>query len=180
MVTTKEGCQLIENFTSYLQNSSLTLSYISVNLSLSQREILQSLGLFPQQHKLLSLFCPGNKSHIRTLMLKGLRPSRLTRNGFTALHLAVYKVQCFCSHSTVLEPRMICTFRLLLLSFFFPLLLPLLLSLSSTSSSLSLSPFSSSSSLSLLLLPYPSPPFFWQIGNHGEHSEEPEHYYITG
>ncbi|XP_035613438.1 serine/threonine-protein kinase TNNI3K isoform X1 [Oncorhynchus keta] len=33
----------------------------------------------------------GNKVHIRTLMLKGLRPSRLTRNGFTALHLAVYK-----------------------------------------------------------------------------------------
>lgn len=26
-------------------------------------------------------------------MLKGLRPSRLTRNGFTALHLAVYKVR---------------------------------------------------------------------------------------
>lgn len=25
-------------------------------------------------------------------MLKGLRPSRLTRNGFTALHLAAYKV----------------------------------------------------------------------------------------
>ncbi|NXK92343.1 TNI3K kinase, partial [Formicarius rufipectus] len=35
--------------------------------------------------------CGGNKSHIRTLMLKGLRPSRLTRNGFTALHLAAYK-----------------------------------------------------------------------------------------
>ncbi|KPP79634.1 serine/threonine-protein kinase TNNI3K-like, partial [Scleropages formosus] len=32
-----------------------------------------------------------NKSHIRSLMLKGLRPSRLTRNGFTALHLAAYK-----------------------------------------------------------------------------------------
>lgn len=26
-------------------------------------------------------------------MLKGLRPSRLTRNGFTALHLAAYKVK---------------------------------------------------------------------------------------
>lgn len=37
----------------------------------------------------------GNKSHIRTLMLKGLRPSRLTRNGFTALHLAAYKVNYF-------------------------------------------------------------------------------------
>lgn len=35
---------------------------------------------------------PGNKAHIRTLMLKGLRPSRLTRNGFTALHLAAFKV----------------------------------------------------------------------------------------
>ncbi|CAJ0914915.1 unnamed protein product, partial [Ranitomeya imitator] len=32
-----------------------------------------------------------NKSHVRTLMLKGLRPSRLTKNGFTALHMAAYK-----------------------------------------------------------------------------------------
>ncbi|XP_028918705.1 serine/threonine-protein kinase TNNI3K isoform X2 [Ornithorhynchus anatinus] len=39
----------------------------------------------------LGCICGANKSHIRTLMLKGLRPSRLTRNGFTALHLAVYK-----------------------------------------------------------------------------------------
>ncbi|XP_074687838.1 serine/threonine-protein kinase TNNI3K isoform X4 [Strix aluco] len=39
----------------------------------------------------LCSICGGNKSHIRTLMLKGLRPSRLTRNGFTALHLAAYK-----------------------------------------------------------------------------------------
>ncbi|NWZ87299.1 TNI3K kinase, partial [Poecile atricapillus] len=39
----------------------------------------------------LCCLCGGNKSHIRTLMLKGLRPSRLTRNGFTALHLAAYK-----------------------------------------------------------------------------------------
>ncbi|XP_062047530.1 serine/threonine-protein kinase TNNI3K isoform X2 [Lepus europaeus] len=39
----------------------------------------------------LCCICGGNKSHIRTLMLKGLRPSRLTKNGFTALHLAVYK-----------------------------------------------------------------------------------------
>ncbi|XP_045403697.1 serine/threonine-protein kinase TNNI3K isoform X2 [Lemur catta] len=39
----------------------------------------------------LCCICGGNKSHVRTLMLKGLRPSRLTRNGFTALHLAVYK-----------------------------------------------------------------------------------------
>ncbi|KAF2976002.1 hypothetical protein EK904_001328, partial [Melospiza melodia maxima] len=39
----------------------------------------------------LCCVCGGNKSHIRTLMLKGLRPSRLTRNGFTALHLAAYK-----------------------------------------------------------------------------------------
>lgn len=36
---------------------------------------------------------PGNKTHIRTLMLKGLRPSRLSRNGFTALHLAAYQVK---------------------------------------------------------------------------------------
>lgn len=34
----------------------------------------------------------GNTNHIRTLMLKGLRPCRLSRNGFTALHLAAYKV----------------------------------------------------------------------------------------
>ncbi|EGW05981.1 Serine/threonine-protein kinase TNNI3K [Cricetulus griseus] len=39
----------------------------------------------------LCCVCGGNKSHIRALMLKGLRPSRLTRNGFPALHLAVYK-----------------------------------------------------------------------------------------
>ncbi|KAI1889245.1 hypothetical protein AGOR_G00177160 [Albula goreensis] len=39
----------------------------------------------------LCCICGGNKAHIRTLMLKGLRPSRLTRNGFTALHLAAYK-----------------------------------------------------------------------------------------
>ncbi|XP_074077276.1 serine/threonine-protein kinase TNNI3K isoform X2 [Macrotis lagotis] len=38
----------------------------------------------------LCCICGGNKFHIRSLMLKGLRPSRLTRNGFTALHLAVY------------------------------------------------------------------------------------------
>ncbi|XP_009992882.1 PREDICTED: serine/threonine-protein kinase TNNI3K-like [Chaetura pelagica] len=39
----------------------------------------------------LCCICGGNKSHVRTLMLKGLRPSRLTRNGFTALHLAAYQ-----------------------------------------------------------------------------------------
>ncbi|TRY83209.1 hypothetical protein DNTS_014144 [Danionella cerebrum] len=39
----------------------------------------------------LCCVCGGNKAHIRTLMLKGLRPSRLTRNGFTALHLAAFK-----------------------------------------------------------------------------------------
>ncbi|CAL8307719.1 unnamed protein product [Lota lota] len=39
----------------------------------------------------LCCVCGGTKAHIRTLMLKGLRPSRLTRNGFTALHLAAYK-----------------------------------------------------------------------------------------
>ncbi|XP_059122478.1 serine/threonine-protein kinase TNNI3K [Peromyscus eremicus] len=39
----------------------------------------------------LCCVCGGNKSHVRALMLKGLRASRLTRNGFPALHLAVYK-----------------------------------------------------------------------------------------
>ncbi|XP_069795533.1 serine/threonine-protein kinase TNNI3K [Narcine bancroftii] len=39
----------------------------------------------------LCCICNGNKAHVRTLMLKGLRPSRLTRNGFTALHLAAFK-----------------------------------------------------------------------------------------
>ncbi|XP_040607487.1 serine/threonine-protein kinase TNNI3K isoform X1 [Mesocricetus auratus] len=39
----------------------------------------------------LCCVCGGNKSHVRALMLKGLRPSRLTRNGFPALHLAAYK-----------------------------------------------------------------------------------------
>ncbi|XP_039183138.1 serine/threonine-protein kinase TNNI3K isoform X1 [Crotalus tigris] len=39
----------------------------------------------------LCCICSGHKTHIRTLMLKGLRPSRLTRNGFTALHFAAYK-----------------------------------------------------------------------------------------
>ncbi|KAG7283618.1 hypothetical protein CRUP_020391 [Coryphaenoides rupestris] len=39
----------------------------------------------------LCCVCGGSKAHIRTLMLKGLRPSRLTKNGFTALHLAAYK-----------------------------------------------------------------------------------------
>ncbi|XP_048457530.1 serine/threonine-protein kinase TNNI3K, partial [Rhincodon typus] len=39
----------------------------------------------------LCCICDGTKAHVRTLMLKGLRPSRLTRNGFTALHLAAFK-----------------------------------------------------------------------------------------
>ncbi|KAI5619026.1 serine/threonine-protein kinase TNNI3K, partial [Silurus asotus] len=38
----------------------------------------------------LCCICSGNKNHIRNLMLKGLRASRLSRNGFTALHLAAY------------------------------------------------------------------------------------------
>ncbi|XP_053360783.1 serine/threonine-protein kinase TNNI3K isoform X4 [Clarias gariepinus] len=38
----------------------------------------------------LCCICAGNKNHIRTLILKGLRASRLSRNGFTALHLAAY------------------------------------------------------------------------------------------
>lgn len=40
----------------------------------------------------ITFYLTGNKGHIRGLILKGLRPSRLSRNGFTALHLAAYKV----------------------------------------------------------------------------------------
>lgn len=50
---------------------------------------------FPVSDFFSTFLSKGNKSHIRTLMLKGLRPSRLTRNGFTALHLAAYKVNYF-------------------------------------------------------------------------------------
>lgn len=50
---------------------------------------------FPVTSFFSTFLSKGNKSHIRTLMLKGLRPSRLTRNGFTALHLAAYKVNYF-------------------------------------------------------------------------------------
>uniref|UniRef100_A0A8K9XTP0 Serine/threonine-protein kinase TNNI3K n=1 Tax=Oncorhynchus mykiss TaxID=8022 RepID=A0A8K9XTP0_ONCMY len=62
----------------------------------SSDEAFQKVNLNYRTESGLSLLhlccmCGGNKVHIRTLMLKGLRPSRLTRNGFTALHLAVYK-----------------------------------------------------------------------------------------
>uniref|UniRef100_A0A8C8H9A1 Serine/threonine-protein kinase TNNI3K n=1 Tax=Oncorhynchus tshawytscha TaxID=74940 RepID=A0A8C8H9A1_ONCTS len=62
----------------------------------SSDEAFQKVNLNYRTQSGLSLLhlccmCGGNKVHIRTLMLKGLRPSRLTRNGFTALHLAVYK-----------------------------------------------------------------------------------------
>uniref|UniRef100_A0A672I4N6 TNNI3 interacting kinase n=1 Tax=Salarias fasciatus TaxID=181472 RepID=A0A672I4N6_SALFA len=59
-------------------------------------EAFQKVNLCYRTEKGLSLLhlccvCGGNKGHLGTLMLKGLRPSRLTRNGFTALHLAAYK-----------------------------------------------------------------------------------------
>uniref|UniRef100_A0A667W9K4 Serine/threonine-protein kinase TNNI3K n=1 Tax=Myripristis murdjan TaxID=586833 RepID=A0A667W9K4_9TELE len=62
----------------------------------SSDEAFQKVNLSYRTESGLSLLhlccvCEGNKAHIRTLMLKGLRPSRLTRNGFTALHLAAYK-----------------------------------------------------------------------------------------
>ncbi|KAM4629426.1 serine/threonine-protein kinase TNNI3K isoform 2-T2 [Polymixia lowei] len=62
----------------------------------SSDEAFQNVNLSYRTESGLSLLhlccaCGGNKSHIRSLMLKGLRPSRLTRNGFTALHLAAYK-----------------------------------------------------------------------------------------
>uniref|UniRef100_A0A803WFP4 Serine/threonine-protein kinase TNNI3K n=1 Tax=Ficedula albicollis TaxID=59894 RepID=A0A803WFP4_FICAL len=60
-------------------------AFCRVNLNFRTRDGLSLLHL--------CCVCGGNKSHIRTLMLKGLRPSRLTRNGFTALHLAAYKDQ---------------------------------------------------------------------------------------
>ncbi|XP_042272542.1 serine/threonine-protein kinase TNNI3K isoform X2 [Thunnus maccoyii] len=63
---------------------------------LSCDEAFQKVNLSYRTEKglsLLHLCCVvgGSKARIRTLMLKGLRPSRLSRNGFTALHLAAYK-----------------------------------------------------------------------------------------
>uniref|UniRef100_A0A671UWZ9 Serine/threonine-protein kinase TNNI3K n=1 Tax=Sparus aurata TaxID=8175 RepID=A0A671UWZ9_SPAAU len=67
-----------------------------LKLAFSSDEAFQKVNVSYRTEKGLSLLhlccvCGGNKAHIRTLMLKGLRPSRLSRNGFTALHLAAYK-----------------------------------------------------------------------------------------
>ncbi|XP_028442675.1 serine/threonine-protein kinase TNNI3K isoform X1 [Perca flavescens] len=69
---------------------------VNLKLAFSSDEAFQKVNLSYRTEKGLSLLhlccvCGGNKTHIRTLMLKGLRPSRLSRNGFTALHLAAYK-----------------------------------------------------------------------------------------
>ncbi|KAM6938786.1 serine/threonine-protein kinase TNNI3K [Lycodopsis pacificus] len=69
---------------------------VELKLAFSSDEAFQKVNLSYRTEKGLSLLhlccvCGGNKTHIRTLMLKGLRPSRLSRNGFTALHLAAYK-----------------------------------------------------------------------------------------
>uniref|UniRef100_A0A3Q3FE41 Uncharacterized protein n=1 Tax=Labrus bergylta TaxID=56723 RepID=A0A3Q3FE41_9LABR len=69
---------------------------VDLKLAFSCDEAFQKVNLSYRTEKGLSLLhlccvCGGNKDHIRTLMLKGLRPSRLSRNGFTALHLAAYK-----------------------------------------------------------------------------------------
>uniref|UniRef100_A0A3B3XR82 Protein kinase domain-containing protein n=1 Tax=Poecilia mexicana TaxID=48701 RepID=A0A3B3XR82_9TELE len=67
-----------------------------LHLAFSSDEAFQKVNVNYRTEKGLSLLhlccvCGGNKAHMRTLILKGLRPSRLTRNGFTALHLAAYK-----------------------------------------------------------------------------------------
>uniref|UniRef100_A0A3B4AVJ7 Protein kinase domain-containing protein n=1 Tax=Periophthalmus magnuspinnatus TaxID=409849 RepID=A0A3B4AVJ7_9GOBI len=67
-----------------------------LNLAFSSDEAFQKVNLNYRTDKGLSLLhlccvCGGNTGHIRTLILKGLRPSRLSKNGFTALHLAAYK-----------------------------------------------------------------------------------------
>ncbi|XP_060889246.1 serine/threonine-protein kinase TNNI3K isoform X2 [Labrus mixtus] len=69
---------------------------VDLKLAFSCDEAFQKVNLSYRTEKGLSLLhlccvCGGNKDHIRNLMLKGLRPSRLSRNGFTALHLAAYK-----------------------------------------------------------------------------------------
>uniref|UniRef100_A0A8C4ENH1 Serine/threonine-protein kinase TNNI3K n=1 Tax=Dicentrarchus labrax TaxID=13489 RepID=A0A8C4ENH1_DICLA len=69
---------------------------VDLKLAFSSDEAFQKVNVSYRTEKGLSLLhlccvCGGNKAHIRTLMLKGLRPSRLSRNGFTALHLAAYK-----------------------------------------------------------------------------------------
>uniref|UniRef100_A0A8C5D9L1 Serine/threonine-protein kinase TNNI3K n=1 Tax=Gouania willdenowi TaxID=441366 RepID=A0A8C5D9L1_GOUWI len=67
----------------HLKDSELNLFSGGVNFSYRTEKGLSLLHL--------CCVCGGNKGHIRTLMLKGVRPSRLSRNGFTALHLAAYK-----------------------------------------------------------------------------------------
>uniref|UniRef100_A0A3P8R2F1 Serine/threonine-protein kinase TNNI3K n=1 Tax=Astatotilapia calliptera TaxID=8154 RepID=A0A3P8R2F1_ASTCA len=69
---------------------------VDLKLAFSSDEAFQKVNVSYRTEKGLSLLhlccvCGGNKAHMRTLILKGLRPSRLTRNGFTALHLAAYK-----------------------------------------------------------------------------------------
>ncbi|KAK5931083.1 hypothetical protein CgunFtcFv8_027262 [Champsocephalus gunnari] len=67
-----------------------------LQLAFSSDEAFRKVNVSYRTEKGLSLLhlccaCGGNKEHVHTLMLKGLRPSRLSRNGFTALHLAAYK-----------------------------------------------------------------------------------------
>ncbi|XP_022615250.1 serine/threonine-protein kinase TNNI3K [Seriola dumerili] len=69
---------------------------VDLKLAFGSDEAFQKVNLSYRTEKGLSLLhlccvCGGSKAHIRTLMVKGLRPSRLSRNGFTALHLAAYK-----------------------------------------------------------------------------------------
>uniref|UniRef100_G3PEC0 Serine/threonine-protein kinase TNNI3K n=1 Tax=Gasterosteus aculeatus aculeatus TaxID=481459 RepID=G3PEC0_GASAC len=69
---------------------------VELKLAFSSDEAFQKVNLSYRTAKGLSLLhlccvCGGTKTNMRTLMLKGLRPSRLSRNGFTALHLAAYK-----------------------------------------------------------------------------------------
>ncbi|XP_037325696.2 serine/threonine-protein kinase TNNI3K [Pungitius pungitius] len=69
---------------------------VELKLAFSSDEAFQKVNLSYRTEKGLSLLhlccvCGGTESDMRTLMLKGLRPSRLSRNGFTALHLAAYK-----------------------------------------------------------------------------------------
>ncbi|KAI4828489.1 hypothetical protein KUCAC02_022574 [Chaenocephalus aceratus] len=67
-----------------------------LQLAFSSDEAFRKVNVSYRTEKGLSLLhlccaCGGNKEHVHTLMLKGLQPSRLSRNGFTALHLAAYK-----------------------------------------------------------------------------------------
>ncbi|XP_034036694.1 serine/threonine-protein kinase TNNI3K [Thalassophryne amazonica] len=69
---------------------------VELRLAFSSDEAFKKVNINYRTEKGLSLLhlccvCGGNKSHVSTLMLKGLRPTRLSKNGFTALHLAAYK-----------------------------------------------------------------------------------------